>query len=187
MEKNVPIAFILYSRWQDGAESLGIETTSCLWNCIPELLTKLHFENHEPDWPNCSLAWIMCIYFLKVGQPRPLFVYFRSFQTQFYRKTVGFSRIVGVEGEHADHLTTTTAQCAYIWKHTTHIFRLSFIYLEVENEFRPTTHSVNLVDGLFYKHQKILYKSRIHATKSYDFFSVNDKFGFGSMKLGVDL
>ena len=36
-----------------------------------------------------------------------------SFQTQFYRKTVGFSgiqtRIVGVEGEHADHLTTTEA------------------------------------------------------------------------------
>ena len=25
MEKNVPIAFILPSRWQDGAESLGIE------------------------------------------------------------------------------------------------------------------------------------------------------------------
>ena len=25
LEKNVPIAFILPSRWQDGAESLGIE------------------------------------------------------------------------------------------------------------------------------------------------------------------
>ena len=31
VEKNVPIAFILPRRWQDGAESLGIETTSCLW------------------------------------------------------------------------------------------------------------------------------------------------------------
>ena len=30
IKKNVPIAFILPSRWQDGAESLGIETTSCL-------------------------------------------------------------------------------------------------------------------------------------------------------------
>ena len=30
VEKNVPIAFILPSRWQDGAESLWIETTSCL-------------------------------------------------------------------------------------------------------------------------------------------------------------
>ena len=46
-------------------------------------------------------------FFLKLGQPRPLFVYFRSFQQQFYRKIVDFSgnrtRIVGVEGEHADH------------------------------------------------------------------------------------
>ena len=49
-----------------------------------------------------------------MGQPRPLLVYFRSFQQQFYRKIVDLSgirtRIVGVEGEHADHLTTTTAQ-----------------------------------------------------------------------------
>ena len=49
-----------------------------------------------------------------MGQPRPLFVYFRIFQTQYYRKIVDFSwfrtRIVGVEGKHADHLTTTTAQ-----------------------------------------------------------------------------
>ena len=29
-EKNVPIALILPSRWQDGAESLGTECTSCL-------------------------------------------------------------------------------------------------------------------------------------------------------------
>ena len=47
-----------------------------------------------------------------MAQPRPLFVYFRSFQIQFYRKIVDSSRIrtqiVGVEGEHADHLTTTT-------------------------------------------------------------------------------
>ena len=32
LEKNVPIALILPSRWQDGAESLGIEPTSCLWH-----------------------------------------------------------------------------------------------------------------------------------------------------------
>ena len=50
---------------------------------------------------------LFCNFFLKLGQPRPLFVYFRSFQQQFYRKIVDFSgnrtRIVGVEGEHADH------------------------------------------------------------------------------------
>ena len=31
VENNVPIALILPSRWQDGAESLGMETTSYLW------------------------------------------------------------------------------------------------------------------------------------------------------------
>jgi len=31
VEKNVPIALILRSRWRDGAESLGMERTSCLW------------------------------------------------------------------------------------------------------------------------------------------------------------
>ena len=36
------------------------------------------------------------------------------FKHKCYRKTLGFSwirtRIVGIEGKHADHLTTTTAQ-----------------------------------------------------------------------------
>ena len=31
IEKNVPTAFILSSRWPDCAESLGMETTSCLY------------------------------------------------------------------------------------------------------------------------------------------------------------
>ena len=49
-----------------------------------------------------------------MGQPRPLFVYILSFQTQnLHNKTVRFSRIetwiIGVEGKHADPLTTTTA------------------------------------------------------------------------------
>ena len=30
IEKNVPIALILPSRWEDGAESLGTEHTTCL-------------------------------------------------------------------------------------------------------------------------------------------------------------
>ena len=29
VDKNIPIAFILAGRWQDGVESLGIERTSC--------------------------------------------------------------------------------------------------------------------------------------------------------------
>ena len=54
-----------------------------------------------------------------MGQPRPLFVYFRSFQQQFYRNIIDLSgirtRIVRVEGEHADHLTTTTAPTVYLF------------------------------------------------------------------------
>ena len=53
--------------------------------------------------------------FKEMGQPRPLFVYFRYFQHQFYRKIVDFSgirtRIVEVEGEQAEHMTTITT-CA---------------------------------------------------------------------------
>ena len=47
------------------------------------------------------------------------FVYFRSFQSQILKeKTVGGgggiqTRIVGVEGKHADHLTTITAQTLF--------------------------------------------------------------------------
>ena len=51
------------------------------------------------------------LFFFKWANPAS-FVYFRSFQTIFKIKTVDFSRIRTqideVEGEHADHLTTTT-------------------------------------------------------------------------------
>ena len=47
------------------------------------------------------------LHLTKCVQTRPLFVFFRTFQTLFLEKTVGFSRIqtriVGVKGEHADH------------------------------------------------------------------------------------
>ena len=49
-----------------------------------------------------------------MGKLRSLFVYFRYFQTQILQKNLRLqqhsTRIVGVEREHADHLTTTTAQ-----------------------------------------------------------------------------
>ena len=49
-----------------------------------------------------------------MGQHRPLFCLFSFFSNTFFtEKTVDASgiqtRIVGVEGKHADHLTTTTA------------------------------------------------------------------------------
>ena len=52
-----------------------------------------------------------------MGQPRPLLFIFVLFKHKFYRKTVDVSRIrtriVRVEVEHADHLTTTTAHFFY--------------------------------------------------------------------------
>ena len=52
-------------------------------------------------------------WFLKWANPGPFLFVFVLFKHKFYRKTACFSRIrtriVRVEGEHADHLTTTTA------------------------------------------------------------------------------
>ena len=53
-------------------------------------------------------------FFLKNGPTPASFLFiFVLFNNNFYRKIVDLSgirtRIVGVEGEHADHLTTTTA------------------------------------------------------------------------------
>ena len=39
-----------------------------------------------------------------------LFLFIFVCKRKFYTKTVGFSEIVGVEGEYTDHLITTTAQ-----------------------------------------------------------------------------
>ena len=66
VEKNAPIALILPSRWQDGAESLGIERTSCL--CLSQLSWAhqalgglIYYKTHLTfSWfrnaPKC-LAW----------------------------------------------------------------------------------------------------------------------------------
>ena len=57
----------------------------------------------------------------KIDQPG-LFIYFRYFRQQF--SIVEFimisTWIVGVEGEHADHLTTTTAQRPQLFYNTIH-------------------------------------------------------------------
>ena len=65
-----------------------------------------------------------------MGHPWPLFVYFCSFQTSNRLKIVDFSRIwtriVRREGEHADHLTTTTAHSEmFVSRYFLSIFRLS--------------------------------------------------------------
>ena len=70
----------------------------------------------------CSFLWMNSDryfhIFLKKGKPRPLFVYYRSFHIQLHGNIVDFSEIrthiVGVEGEHADHLTTSTALLTFL-------------------------------------------------------------------------
>ena len=59
-----------------------------------------------------NLVTLVSTQFLKMCQSRPLFVYFRSFQKQILqKKTEGFReiriQIIGPEGKHDDHLTTT--------------------------------------------------------------------------------
>ena len=53
-------------------------------------------------------------FFIKMANPGLFLFIFVLFEHNFYRNTVGFSgirtRFVGVEGEYADPLTTTTAQ-----------------------------------------------------------------------------
>ena len=51
IETNALIAFILPSRWQDGAESLGIETTCCLW------LGDLFSVNFDTLDEKCPKDW----------------------------------------------------------------------------------------------------------------------------------
>ena len=52
------------------------------------------------------------------GPTRQLFGYFLPFQQQFNKNIVDFygcrTRIVGVEGDHADHLTTTAQEETFV-------------------------------------------------------------------------
>ena len=45
IEMNVPIAFILPSRWKDGAKSLRIEATSCFWRNVR--VTKIYLSHYS--------------------------------------------------------------------------------------------------------------------------------------------
>ena len=54
-----------------------------------------------------SHLWCGVFFFFlkKVGQPRPLFVYFRSFQTQYYRKNFRLQR-----DSNSDHRSSRRAR-----------------------------------------------------------------------------
>ena len=76
-----------------------------LWAILQTLYKrKLRHENHN-DWKITQSTALASLDFLS----KFIFVLFKH---KFYRKTVAYSRIqtwiVGVKGEHADHLTTTT-------------------------------------------------------------------------------
>ena len=74
-----------------------------------------------------------------MGQSWPLFVYFRSFLQHFYRKIADVSgirtRIVRVEGEQTDHLTSTT---------TDHFFNTYFPFSHYSDNVIPACASLPL-------------------------------------------
>ena len=77
---------------------------------IARLLISLFIKKWASSWLFYS--------FLKNGPTRPLFCLFSFFSITILQKNCRpqqiRTRIVGVEGEHADHLTTTTAQGSFI-------------------------------------------------------------------------
>ena len=87
--------YSLSKRWKD--------IVVILPECIEFAKVNIHKNELSP-----------ILFFKKMGQPRPLLFIFVLFNNNFMRKFIDLSgirtRIVGVEGEHADHLTTTTAQ-----------------------------------------------------------------------------
>ena len=57
IEKNVSITFILPSRWQDGAESLGIEITRCLcFGIMTYSYNSLSRKVRNLKWPFMELV-----------------------------------------------------------------------------------------------------------------------------------
>ena len=103
-------------------------------------MIKLKFENDTTHQHTYLPIYIWKDCFSEKSGPTPaLFGYFGSYSnTNFTEKSVDFSgistRIVGIEGEHADHLTTTPAQkdCfgekSNAWKGITKFYYLQWFY-----------------------------------------------------------
>ena len=116
------------------------------------------------SWPSCRLTcnrkkmFINVYYFKQIGQPKPLFVYFSSFQIQILqKKTVGFSgirtRIDKVEGKHADHLTTTTAPRLKNVLHLTFanfLFTLTLLLLVIQYDILNKPSSLKACTEAYY-------------------------------------
>ena len=98
-----------------------------------------------------------------MDHPRTLFVYFRSFQAILQNKSCILrgiqTQIFGVQGEHTDLLTTTTAQGlnSYLQKWLGSAFHL---YLEGESQYREEGHTflVNVNLDLWARKEKTVTK-----------------------------
>ena len=117
--------------------------------------------------------------FLTNGPPRPLFVYFSSFRTQILQKNnVGVSgirtRIVRVEGEHPDHLTTTTAHQWRISYRAFNLFSLQSLAHEFGHNLKME-HDNPLAGGVLRKDSKGVVCTNIGSIMDYskgNFFKI---------------
>ena len=69
VENIVPLVFIFPSIWQDGAESLGMETTSCVWFCCCclYLLSRLALAlANNCDFRNCPFFLLSFFYICSI-------------------------------------------------------------------------------------------------------------------------
>ena len=94
---------------------------SCCVSNIPKLLQHMHGNIPFKSIP----LFISFYFFVKWANPGLFLFIFVLFKHNIKEKTLGFSRIrtriVGVEGEHADHLTTTTANLLLLKSSTPHL------------------------------------------------------------------
>ena len=121
--ENRPRTWRSCARW--GSTSFrSTSTRASFWSGAPTTTTR-GWSSPTKSWntippPAIPSSTIRCVPFFRTKSifigPTPasfLFTYFRSFQQQFYRKYLDFSwtwtRIVGIEGKHAGHLTATMA------------------------------------------------------------------------------
>ena len=98
---------------------------ACYWRFNLEVEATFHSWRRDQ---RCAQA---------AGHPGLFFVYFRSFQTINRIKTVNFSgirtRIVRIEGEHADHLTTTTPPAMEIFRLLSMPKWIADVFIKLQN------------------------------------------------------
>ena len=97
VENIVPLVFIFPSIWQDGAESLGMETTSCVWFCCCclYLLSRLALAlANNCDFRNCPF---FLLYLLNTLSLSPLTFCFEK--THFQEETIEAKIRKNVESE----------------------------------------------------------------------------------------